>query len=103
MTYAGVELILRVARVDLRHHIDRATMAVVSLRPDTRRLSDVASSSTAGRKFTVNGLALDAFAHKAAVCVNAGVRANVASACVHSQLLLLRNSVVMNAPPRPVE
>jgi hypothetical protein len=90
MTYAGVELFLWGARVDLGDQVDRATTAFVRLRCNTRRLSDVTSSSSAGREVTVNGFALNALADKASVSVETGVGANIASACICSQPLLLR-------------
>jgi hypothetical protein len=61
MTYASVELVLRVALVDLGDHVYRAT-AFVRLRPNARRLSNV----------------------------DVGVRANVAGTYNSDQLLVLR-------------
>jgi hypothetical protein len=90
ITYAGVELFLWEARVDLGDQVDRATTAFVRLRCNARRFSDVASSSSAGREVTVDGFALDAFADEASVGIDTGVGANVASACIRSQPLLLR-------------
>lgn len=43
--YSSVEFILRVALVDLRHHVDGATF--VRLWPNARRLANVACSATA--------------------------------------------------------
>ena len=94
MTYAGVKLFLRIARVDLRHHVDRAT-AFVNLRPNARRLSNVASPPTASGEIAIERLALDAFANEASVSVDVGVRANVAGTYSSDQLLVLRVSEIL--------
>lgn len=52
MTYASVELVLRVALVDLGDHVYRAT-AFVRLRPYARRLSNVASPPTASGEIAI--------------------------------------------------
>jgi hypothetical protein len=83
-----MELILRVALVDLRYHIDCATF--VRLRPNTRRLANVSSSAATSGEFAFGGFALDAFADKASVSVNSVVSANVAGAYISNQLLCLQ-------------
>ena len=82
-----MELVLRVALVDLGDHVYRAT-TFVRLRPNARRLSDVASSPTASGELSIDRFALDAFANKAPVSVDVGVGANVAGTCISYQLLL---------------
>lgn len=94
MTYASVELVLRIALVDLGDHVYRAT-AFVRLRPYARRLSNVASPPTASGEIAIERLALDAFANEASVSVDVGVRANVAGTYSSDQLLVLRVSEIL--------
>jgi hypothetical protein len=89
MTYTGVELVLRIALVDLGDHVYRAT-TLVRLRSNARRLSNIASPPTASGEFSIDRFALNAFTNEAPVGVNVGVGANVAGTCISDQLLLLR-------------
>lgn len=89
-TYPGMELILRVALVDLGDHVDRPTL--VRLRPDARRLTNVANSTATSGKLAVKRFALDTFTEETSVRVNRVVSANVAGACIDSQLALLRKT-----------
>jgi hypothetical protein len=84
-----VELVLRAALVDLGDHVYRAT-TFVRLRPNARRLSNVASSPTASGEVSIERFALDAFTNEASVSVDVGVGADVAGTCVGDQLLILR-------------
>lgn len=78
----GMELILRVALVDLGDHVDRPTL--VRLRPDARRLTNVANSTATSGKLAVKRFALDTFTEETSVRVNRVVSANVAGASTPS-------------------
>lgn len=83
-TYTRVELVLSLARGELRNHVRGMTRgnarAADVLRRQARRPAHVASTSTASRELVGGGFACSAFAQDSSVCVDSIIVADVTGA-----------------------